>query len=95
LGKYAVIQRCQWHKRENVLSYLNDSNKEVYRKKLNKAYNSETYETALKELKSIYNELTKINKNAANSLLEGLEETLTLHRIGLNEDFQKSLVQPI
>jgi putative transposase len=89
-GNYSVIQRCQWHKRENVLSYLSDSNKEIYKKKLNKAYNSETYDSALKELTVIHNELIKINKNAANSLQEGLEETLTLHRLGINEDFKKS-----
>ena len=89
-GKYSVIQRCQWHKRENVLSYLNDKDKEIYKKKLNKAYNLESYELALKELMTIYNELIKINVNAANSLKEGLEETLTLHRLGLIEDFKKS-----
>jgi putative transposase len=89
-GKHAVIQRCQWHKRENVLSYLNDKDKEIYKKRLNHAYNAETYEVALKELVSIYNDLSRINRNAANSLQEGLEETLTLHRLGLNEDFKQS-----
>lgn len=89
-GKYAVIQRCQWHKRENVLSYLNDKDKETYKKKLNKAYNLETYEEVKKELNNTYNELSKINLNAASSLLEGFEETLTLHRLGLNEEFHKS-----
>ena len=67
-----------------------DKDKEIYKKKLNKAYNSETYQEASKELMAIYNELIKVNKNAANSLMEGLEETLTLHRPGLNEDFKKS-----
>lgn len=89
-GKYSVIQRCQWHKRENIISYLNDKDKEIYKKKLNKAYNAETYEDALKELMQIHNELLKTNRNAANSLMEGLEETLTLHRLGINEEFKKS-----
>jgi len=88
--KYAVIQRCQWHKRENVMSYLSENNKEIYKKKLNKAYNSDSYEEAKNSLKEIHNELIRINKNAAGSLLEGLEETLTLHRLGLHEDFKKS-----
>lgn len=89
-GKYAVIQRCQWHKRENVLSYLNEMNKELYKKKLNSAYNAESYEDAKKELMAVYNELININKNAANSLLEGLEETLTLHRLKLIGKFKQS-----
>jgi transposase-like protein len=89
-GNKSVIQRCQWHKRENVVAYLSDKYKEMYRKKLNKAYNAETYEEAMNLLKIIYNELIRINKNAANSLLEGLEETLTLHRLEISEIFKKS-----
>jgi putative transposase len=89
-GVHAVIQRCQWHKRENVLSYLKESDKEVFKKKLNKAYNSETYEEAKSELEKIYIELRRININAANSLSEGLEETLTLHRLELHELFRRS-----
>jgi transposase-like protein len=89
-GNNSVIQRCQWHKRENVVSYLSDMHKDNYRKKMNKAYNAETYDEALRMLKSIHNELTMVNRNAANSLLEGLEETLTLHRLQLHEVFKKS-----
>jgi len=89
-GQYAVVQRCQWHKRENVLSYLKESDKEKYRKKLNQAYRAESYEEAKKQLYDISNELGRINKNAQSSLREGLEETLTLHRLGLNELFGKS-----
>jgi transposase-like protein len=89
-GRHSVVQRCQWHKRENVVSYLNESDKKTYKKKLSKAYNSDTYETAFNELNLIYNELTKINKSAAGSLKEGLEETLTLHRLSISEEFKKS-----
>lgn len=89
-GKYAVVQRCQWHKRENVLSYLKESDKEKYKKKLNKAYKAESYEEAKSLLKVIRDELMHTNQDAANSLSEGLEETLTLHRLGLYELFGKS-----
>ncbi len=89
-GNNSVIQRCQWHKRENVVSYLSDMDKDNYRKKMNKAYNAETYDEALRMLKSIHYELTMVNRNAANSLLEGLEETLTLHRLQLHEVFKRS-----
>jgi len=89
-GDYAVIQRCQWHKRENVLSYLNESDQQRYKKRLNKAYKQETYEQAKSDLKTIARDLRIINMSAARSLEEGLEETLTLHRLGLNEYFERS-----
>lgn len=89
-GKHAVIQRCQWHKRENVLSYLSEKNKDLYKNKIQKAYSKGSYAEAKSELMIIYNELIHINKNAAGSLLEGMEETLTLHRLEIYEMFKQS-----
>jgi len=79
----AIIQRCQWHKRENVLSYLNKEDQIKFRKKLQSAYQSPTYEKAKKKLNDIRKELSLINQNAVASLDEGFEETLTLHKLGL------------
>ncbi len=79
---YVVVQRCQWHKRENVVSYLNQEQGKQYRRKLQKAYDIEDYHTARAELIKIVSELGKINHSAAKSLKEGMEETLTLHRLG-------------
>jgi len=89
-GEYAVIQRCQWHKRENVISYLSESKKEHYRKRINKAYRNENYEEAKELLREIIKDLKSDNMSAAASLEEGFEETLTLHRLGLMEDFGRS-----
>lgn len=83
MGKKAVIQRCQWHKRENVVSYLDKKLQEIFRKKLQAAYEQPTYEKAKKRLAAIKRELQLINENAVTSLEEGLEETLTLHKLGL------------
>ena len=91
-GKYSVAQRCVWHKRENVVSYLHKTIQETYRGKLQRAYSEPDYETAKKKLYEIRIELEKINRSAANSLDEGLEETLTLHRLGLVEQLGKSLM---
>jgi transposase-like protein len=88
--KYAVIQRCQWHKRENVLSYLPEDKASHYRKRMNKAYRQESYDEAKRELQLILDDLKVDNMGASRSLQEGLEETLTLHRLGLNEDFARS-----
>jgi len=91
-GKYAITQRCTWHKRENVVSYLPKEKQDHYRSKLQRAYLEPEYETTKIRLYEIRDELYKINRSAANSLTEGLEETLTLHRLGLVEELGKSLL---
>lgn len=90
LGDQAVIQRCQWHKRENVLKYLPQSRQGEFRRKLQGAYEQPTYETAKKGLDAIKRELKSINLSAVNSLEEGFEETLTLHRLGMFEKLGRS-----
>lgn len=89
-GQKAVLQRCQWHKRENIISYLPEKDKEIYKGKLQRAYEEPVYENARARLMEIHEELQKINRSAANSLLEGLEETLTIHSLGLREELGKS-----
>ena len=90
-GKYAIIQRCQWHKYENVVSYLNETQKALCRGRMKTAYAKTTYKEAKAELEKLAKELVPVNAGAANSLLEGLEETLTLHRLGLSSEISKSL----
>jgi len=81
--KRTLVQRCQWHKRENVLSYLSKKDHSYWRKRLQKAYSRPTYEEAKQKLLKIQSELSEINESAASSLGEGFEETLTLHRLGV------------
>jgi len=83
LGEQALIQRCQWHKRENVVSYLDKKDQSNFRRKLQAAYEAPDYGKAKKRLQGIKRELKLINQSAVASLEEGLEETLTLHRLGL------------
>lgn len=90
MGDRAVIARCQWHKRENVVDYLSKERRDVFRGKLQAAYEQPTYDMARKALMGIRNELKVINHSAVNSLDEGFEETLTLHRLGLFEQLGKS-----
>ena len=82
-GSRALVQRCQWHKRENVLSYLPKSEHGRWRGRLQEAYQKPTYEEAKTALSKVQQELAQRNISAARSLEEGLEETLTLHRLGL------------
>lgn len=90
-GRYALVQRCQWHKRENVVSHLPKSKQLSMRKKLQSAYEERRYKDAKRELLRIKQELAVMNKSAVRSLEEGFEETLTLHRLGLFEKLGISL----
>ena len=85
-----VIQRCRYHKTENVVSYLPKGIQMVWRAKLHAAYRESSYESAKRSLSKLEAELHNINPSAATSLAEGLEETLTLHRLGLSEELVKS-----
>jgi len=88
--EYAFIQRCQWHKQQNVTSYLNESQKQICKRKLKQAYQKTIYHEAKADLENIHQELLQINQSAANSLIEGLEETLTLHKLELSHELCRS-----
>lgn len=81
-GRQAVVQRCQWHKRENVVAYLPKGQQATWRQRLQRAYERPTYAEARAALLELRRELGLLNRSAAASLEEGLEETLTLHRLG-------------
>jgi transposase-like protein len=78
-----LIQRCQWHKRENVVSHLPRAEQKRWRRRLQRAYQRPTYEEAVQDLKTLRQELEEVNQSAVASLDEGFEETLTLHRLGV------------
>jgi transposase-like protein len=82
-GAQTPVQRCQWHKRENVVAYLSEGHRGPWRRKLQAAYEQPTYAAAKAALLRLHQELRLLNESAARSLLEGLEETLTLHRLGV------------
>ena len=81
--KKSLVQRCMWHKRENVVSYLPKGEQATWRRRLQRAYDRPTYVEAKAELTKLLRELEQRNQSAAGSLAEGLEETLTLHRLGI------------
>ena len=78
-----MIQRCQWHKRENIVSYLSKSDQAPMRQRLQHAYERPTLEDALKSLSQIEADLLDSNQSAASSLREGFDEVLSLHKLGL------------
>ncbi len=82
-GAQAVVQRCQWHKRENVVAYLAKGQQATWRRKLQHAYERPSYAEAKAALLRCRQELRLLNESAVKSLDEGFEETLTLHRLGV------------
>jgi len=90
LKGYVCVQRCQWHKRRNVTSYLAKGQQARIKRKMQKAYEKPTYNEAKADLLSLKPELTLMNQSAVKSLEEGLEETLTIHRLGMMPDLRKS-----
>ncbi len=91
-GEQAVIQRCILHKRTNVLSYLPPSWHAEAKRRLNAAWGLASHADALQELKKVQRWLKKISESAAASLGEGLEETLTVHRLGITGALRKTLL---
>jgi len=90
-GESAEIQRCQVHKRRNVLDHLTDEQKPAVAKKLNAAYALEDYAAAKQALNLLHRELMDLNPSAARSLGEGMEETLTVHRLHIPMQLRKTL----
>jgi putative transposase len=87
----AAIQRCQVHKRRNVLDHLTDEHKPAVAKRLHAAYALEDYAAAKQALNGLHRELMDLNPSAARSLGEGMEETLTVHRLHVPMQLRKTL----
>jgi transposase-like protein len=90
-GESAAIQRCQVHKRRNVLDHLTEAQKPAILKKLNAAYALEEYGAARQALNALHRELMDLNPSAARSLGEGMQETLTVHRLHMPAQLRKTM----
>jgi len=90
LGDAAAVQRCTWHKRENVVAYLPTGQQAGWRRKLQRAYEQPTYTEAKAALDRLARELRLVNESAVRSLAEGLDETLTLHRLDVVGELGRS-----
>lgn len=89
-GQWALIQRCQLHKMRNVLEHLPERKREWVRAQLRKAWEAASAEKA----KSIMEQLARSlgdHPSAAASVREGLDETLTLIRLGVTGALYRTL----
>lgn len=90
-GRNALIQRCQVHKKRNVRDHLPRKHWAELSRQLHAAYQETDYDRALKGLKTTARWLDRLNPDAAASLREGMEETLTVVRLGVPELLRRTL----
>jgi len=90
-GDYALIQRCQVHKKRNVLEHLPEGAKPHVRKAMQDAYALDDADKAKAKLERLAQSLDEQHPSAAASLREGLDETLTVLRLGIGPTLRKSL----
>jgi putative transposase len=90
-GKRSIIQRCQVHKDRNVKAHLPDKHHHELTRQLAAAYSETSYERALQSLKTTAAWLERLNPAAAASLREGMEETLTVVKLGLPDLLRRTL----
>ena len=83
-GEAALVQRCQVHKLRNVIEHLPEHVHASVRQAINDAWNSRDPALALKQLERLARSLEREHPGAAGSLREGLEETLTVQRLGID-----------
>jgi len=90
-GNGFLVQRCQLHKMRNVKDYLPEGMKAEIGQAMKEAYAMKEYDKAKQLLLNIKRRIETQHPRAASSLSEGMEETLTLHRIGAPKAIRKSL----
>jgi putative transposase len=87
----APVQRCVRHKERNVLDHLPERERPAVRQRLRRAWALDDHDRALDQLKTLASELDRSYPGAAGSLREGMEETLTLTRLGVTGNLKRTL----
>jgi len=90
-GDAALVQRCQVHKTRNILDYLNDRQRPWAQAILRRAYQSADLKTAQRLLLDLARRLETEHPSAAESVREGLDETLTVLTLNLSARLRRSL----
>jgi putative transposase len=88
---HPVIARCQLHKLRNVQDRLPKKLRSVVAKRMRAAYHAETALAAQAQLETLAGELERTHPGAAASLREGLDETLTVLRLGVPPTLARTL----
>ena len=91
LGVHTPVQRCIRHKERNVLEHLAERDRPPVKRRLRQAWALDDHAAALERLRGLAAELDGSHPGAAASLREGLEETLTVTRLGVRGSLKKTL----
>jgi putative transposase len=86
-----AVQRCLWHKERNVLGHLPERDRPSVKARMRRAWRETDYPRALEALRGLADELERTHPGAAGSLHEGLEETLTVIRLGIKGKLRRTL----
>jgi putative transposase len=86
-----LIARCRRHKGKNVLDHLPEAQRTFVGRKLDKAWKEVEADKGEQELRALARQLEADHPGAAASLREGLEETLTVTRLGLSPSLLRSV----
>ena len=90
-GGFALIQRCQVHKGRNIIERLGPSLHAGVKKVLRQAWDSPTAEQAERLLRNLAHRLDHDAPGVSASIHEGLDEMLTVIRLGLPDQLRRSL----
>jgi len=87
----APVQRCVRHKERNVTDHPPERDRPSVKQRLRRAWALEDHTRALDQLRLLARELERTYPGAAGSLREGMEETLTLTRLGVSGNLKRTL----
>jgi putative transposase len=87
----APVQRCVRHKERNVTDHLPERERPAVKQRLRRAWALDDHGRALEQLRTLARELERTYPGAAGSLREGMEETLTLTRLGVTGNLKRTL----
>jgi putative transposase len=90
-GNDVPVQRCVQHKERNVLDHLPERDRDTVKRRLRQAWQDNDHDIALEQLNTVALELDKPHPGAANSLREGMEETLTVTHLGITGKLKRTL----
>jgi transposase-like protein len=87
----APVQRCLRHKERNVTDHLPERDRPSVKQRLRRAWALDDHKRALDQLRQLASELDRSHPGAAGSLREGMEDTLTLTRLGVTGSLKRTL----
>ncbi|MGH3050317.1 MAG: IS256 family transposase, partial [Gaiellaceae bacterium] len=90
-GEHALVHRCHRHKERNVTDLLPERDRDIVRARIRAAWSLTDSELARQRLELLAGELERTWPDAAGSLREGMQDTLTLMRLGITGNLAQTL----